>query len=67
MVSKAMKCTPNESPTIKEMIKSHLFPLGLSMSCSQRKPSQKSKAINKEAIAYTSASTALNQKLSEKV
>ncbi len=51
MVNKAIKCTPNESPTTNEIINNHLFPLGVSMSCSQRSPNQNNKAINKEAIA----------------
>ena len=67
MVSNAMKCTPKDNPTTKLISKSHLLPLGSCISCSQRSPSQNKRAINKVAIAYTSASTALNQKLSEKV
>ena len=51
MVNNAIKWTPNVSPITNEMISNHLFPLGVSISCSQRNPSQKSKAINKEAIA----------------
>ena len=49
------------------MINNHLFPRGVSNSCSQRNPNQNNKAIKKVAIAYTSASTALYQKLSENV
>ena len=49
------------------MINNHLFPRGVSNSCSQRNPSQNNKAIRNVAIAYTSASTALYQKLSVKV
>ena len=49
------------------MTNNHLSPLGVFISCSQRNPSHSNKAINSEAIAYTSASTALYQKLSEKV
>lgn len=67
MVSKAIKCTPKESPMSNEIINNQRFPRGVCMSSSQRKASQNNKAINKEAIAYTSASTALAQKLSEKV
>ena len=66
MVSNAMKWTPNESPTNKEINNNQRFPLGVCMSSSQRKPSQNNSAINNDAIAYTSASTALDQKLSEK-
>ena len=51
MVNKAIKWTPNVSPTTNEIINNHLLPLGESISCSQRKPNQKSKAINREAIA----------------
>ena len=50
-----------------EIINNHLFPRGVSSSCSQRNPNQNSNAIKKVAIAYTSASTALYQKLSVKV
>ena len=62
-----MKCTPNDSPTTKDISNNHLSPLAVFISCSQRKPSHKSNDISKVAMAYTSASTALNQKLSEKV
>ena len=67
MVSKAMKCTPKESPINREINNNQRFPHGVCMSSSQRKANQTNKAINKEAMAYTSASTALAQKLSEKV
>ena len=49
------------------MMSNHLLPRGVSNSCSQRNPNQNNNAIKKEAIAYTSASTALYQKLSENV
>src|SRR5690606_15472375 len=49
------------------MISSHLLPRGVFISCSQRSPNHSNNAINNDAIAYTSASTALNQKLSVKV
>ena len=67
MVKSAIKWTPNDNPTTKLINNSHLFPFGSCISCSQRKPNHNSKAINNMAMAYTSASTALNQKLSEKV
>ena len=67
MVNKAIKCAPNESPITSEIKTNHLLPLGVSISCSHLKPSQTNKAINKDAIAYTSASVALNQKLSVNV
>ena len=61
------KCTPKQSPITKEIKTSHLFPLGVSSSSSHFNPSQTKTAINSEPIAYTSASTALYQKLSVKV
>src|SRR5574343_667743 len=61
------KCTPKQSPITKENNTNHLFPLGVSNSSSHFKPSQTNTAINNEPIAYTSASTALYQKLSVKV
>ena len=67
MVNKAIKWTPKDNPTTNEMINNHLFPRGKCISASHRNPNQSSKAIKVVAIAYTSASTALNQKLSEKV
>ena len=67
IASKPIKCTPNERPIIKEISINHLSPSGFSMFSSHLRPSQNSIAIIIVAIAYTSASTALNQKLSEKV
>src|SRR5690606_8279935 len=62
-----MKCTPNDIPTTKAINNNHLFPRGSSIASIQRKPSHSNKANIKVAIAYTSVSTALNQKVSEKV
>ena len=61
MVNNPIKCTPKESPIIKAININQRFPLGLSISCSQRNPSQNIAAIIKVAMAYTSVSTALNQ------
>ena len=66
-VNNAKKCTPKESPITNEIKITHLFPLSVSSSSSHFRPNQNNKAINKEAIEYTSASTALNQKLSVNV
>src|SRR5690606_8336681 len=62
IVNKPIKWTPKDKPTINEIKISHLLLLGLSISCSQRSPSQNKMDIIKVAIAYTSVSTALNQK-----
>ena len=51
MVNNAIKWTPKVRPTTREITNNHLLPFGESISCSQRNPSQKSNAINKEAIA----------------
>src|SRR5690554_3735754 len=51
----------------KAISNNHLFHLGSSIASIQRKPNQSNKASMKAAIAYTSVSTALNQKVSEKV
>lgn len=67
IASRAMKCTPNDIPMTSEIKSSHLFPRGVSMASTQRSPSHKSSASIKVAAAYTSVSTALNQKVSEKV
>ena len=66
MVSRPIKCTPKDKPKIKAISNNQRSPLGVFMSCSQRRPNQKSKDKMRVAMAYTSASTALNQKLSEK-
>src|SRR6056300_848163 len=66
MVSSPIKCTPKESPMTKAIINSHRSPLAVFISFSHRKPIQKSEDRIKVAMAYTSVSTALNQKLSEK-
>ena len=60
-------CTPKDNPTTKLIKTNHLFPLGVFNSLSQRKPNQNNSAIKNDDIAYTSPSTALNQKLSENV
>ncbi len=67
ITNKESMCTPNDNPVTKLISTNHLFPLGVSSSLSHFKPSQNKSAIKKEDIAYTSPSTALNQKLSEKV
>ena len=59
--------TPKDRPTMKLIRISHLFPRGVSISLSHFNPNQNSIAIKKDDMAYTSPSTALNQKLSEKV
>ena len=51
MTSRERMCTPKESPTMKLMSKSHLFPRGLSISASQCRASQNSRAIKKELMA----------------
>ena len=51
MTSSDRMCTPKERPTMKLMSKSHLFPLGLSISASQCRASQNSRAIKKELMA----------------
>jgi hypothetical protein len=47
---KSHKVNSKDNPITSEMINNHRFPLGESISCSQRKPA-KSKEINKEAMA----------------
>src|SRR5690554_6040291 len=51
----------------KAINNNHLLPRGSSIASTHRKPSQSKSANIKVAIAYTSVSTALNQKVSEKV
>src|SRR5690606_16188528 len=67
MVNNAKKCTPKDNPIRREISRSHRFPLGKCISSPQRNPAHINNDINKDAMAYTSASVALNQKLSEKV
>lgn len=67
MVNSAKKCTPNDNPIKSEINNSHRLPLGKCISSPQRNPAHINNDINKDAMAYTSASVALNQKLSEKV
>ena len=67
MASKLSICTPTDKP-IKNAIKTnHLFACAFSNSLSHLRIDQKTTAVNKEDIAYTSPSTAENQKESEKV
>ena len=61
----AIKCTPNESPIKKAINNNHLSPLILSKSFSHLSPAQNVADKKSIAKAYTSDSTALNQKLSE--
>ena len=61
----AIKCTPNESPIKKAINNNHLSPLTLSKSFSHLSPAQNVADKKSIAKAYTSDSTALNQKLSE--
>ena len=66
MVNNPIKCTPKESPMTKAMRSNQRSPRGVFISFSQRIAIQNSAERMQVAIAYTSASTALNQKLSEK-
>ena len=65
MAKKPINWIPKVSPTTKEISTIHLFPRGSSKLSVHFKPNHSNKAIMKLAIAYTSVSTALNQKLSE--
>ncbi len=67
ITNKERICTPKDIPTTKLISNNQRLPCGVSISASQRKPNQNNKAVNSIDIAYTSASTAENQKLSEKV
>ena len=67
IVSSAIKCTPKESPTTKAMSSNHLSPRGLSKLSVHLSPNQNMADMKSIAIAYTSVSVALNQKLSENV
>ena len=67
MVSIAIKWTPNDKPIKNEISNNHLSPLSFSKSLSHLNPAQKVEERKSIANAYTSVSTALNQKLSEKV
>ena len=62
-----MKWTPNDKPITKHIKINHLSPLRESKFSTHFNPSQKSNDNIIVAIAYTSASTALNQKLSVNV
>ena len=60
-------CVPSAKPVINPMKINQRSAPGLSACLSQRKIAQKVRAVKNELSAYTSASTALNQKLSMKV
>ncbi|MCY1450018.1 hypothetical protein D9M71_667950 [compost metagenome] len=60
-------CTPTESPMAKKIRMIHLSLSAALDSFSHLVISHTSSAINSEAIAYTSPSTAENQNVSEKV
>ena len=66
IVSNAIKCTPNDNPISSAISSSHLLPLGSCMASPHFRPAQNRSAMNNDAMAYTSASVALYQKLSEK-
>ena len=63
----AIKWTPNERPIKKAINNNHLSPLILSKSFSHLSPAQNVADKKSIAKAYTSDSTALNQKLSENI
>ena len=63
----AIKWTPNERPIKKAINNNHLSPLMLSKSFSHLSPAQNVADKKSIAKAYTSDSTALNQKLSENI
>ena len=67
MASSPIKWTPNERPTTNDININHLLDLSFSKSSAHLRPNQKRTDKIKVAIAYTSASTALYQKLSVKV
>ena len=67
IAKKPMNWTPKVRPTTKEISTSQRSPLGSSRLSVHLSPSQSKRAMIKLADAYTSVSTALNQKLSEKV
>ena len=67
MVNIAIKWTPKDKPIKNEISNTHLSPLSFSKSLSHLNPAQKVEERKSIANAYTSVSTALNQKLSEKV
>ena len=63
----AIKWTPNERPIKNAINNNHLSPLILSKSFSHLSPAQNVADKKSIAKAYTSDSTALNQKLSENI
>ena len=66
MVKMAIKCTPKDNPMIKAIKTTHLLALGIPSDLVHLSPIQNNKADKKVAMAYTSASTAENQKVSVK-
>src|SRR5689334_10055379 len=67
MQSKQSKCTPIDKPIMKKIKMSHLSAPGSFATRSHFSADQKSIAVKKELIAYTSLSTALYQNESVKV
>ena len=67
IVSKLSKCTPIDSPIRYDIKINHLDELALSDSFSHFIMHQKVTAVKKDDIAYTSPSTAENQKESVNV
>src|SRR5215813_8356496 len=65
--SKQSRCTPIDKPIKKKMKMSHLSAPGSSATRSHFNADQKTIAVKKELIAYTSPSTALYQNESVKV
>ena len=67
IANKFSKCTPIESPTINEINTIQRSACFSSAMFSHFKIAQNTTAVHKEDIAYTSVSTAENQKVSENV
>ena len=66
MVSRLSRCTPMLIPMRKAISTIHLSACGLSARSYHMVIAQNTSAVNSEDIAYTSPSTAENQKVSEK-
>jgi len=66
MLSRLSRCTPIERPMRKHISTIHLPECGSSASSYQRVMAQNTTAVNNDDMAYTSASTAENQKVSLK-
>ena len=64
-VSSPIKCTPKDSPIRNAIITSQRSPRGVCITASHLRPSQNITEVINMAMAYTSASTALNQNESE--